>query len=467
MASWRDRCEADPRSGVVIPGATSTAAAPSQSSPGSAQVTTLATRPATWSQGVIHWKRDGQDIQIKGKVISTTRHDTNRLHWDGQDIQIKGKVISTTRHDTNRLHWSAPPQRKTYHIFALKASVELRLPSGQHLHAWLMIPPCLGDDEATTYNMAADTCDATRRLSARRRGGGGGWSSYSSPRRRAPAATASYPRRRSWSVPTSYSARRRAPSPPPPDVRRRAPPPPVPSPIETRRRTTSISGQSYATQSRRRFPGNLHQRARSVDSMSVSWYTSYTRVTRGIVLMLVIQWSSKRWMSSNCQIQLLQVMLIYDGAEQSLSNRTATRTGHRWWITMEAPCHSRLPMDIQARWCRWCRHESSASDFRLPLSSLCPALIFCRIIRQQCELPRSINAWPLAVNCMDLHRISFVLFWIHRPWICHMFVAWVHAQVAWLRFQSLLPFVEPHPAPDREPFFIVRYYKKRSYSKEV
>mmetsp|Transcript_10012 Transcript_10012/g.22253 ORF Transcript_10012/g.22253 Transcript_10012/m.22253 type:complete len:231 (-) Transcript_10012:872-1564(-) len=42
-------------SGVVIPGATSTAAAPSQSSPGSAQVTTLATRPVMMRQPPTTW----------------------------------------------------------------------------------------------------------------------------------------------------------------------------------------------------------------------------------------------------------------------------------------------------------------------------------------------------------------------------------------------------------------------------
>lgn len=44
-------------SGVVIPGATSTAAAPSQSSPGWAQVTTLATRPVMMRQPPTTWLR--------------------------------------------------------------------------------------------------------------------------------------------------------------------------------------------------------------------------------------------------------------------------------------------------------------------------------------------------------------------------------------------------------------------------
>eukprot|EP00438_Fugacium_kawagutii_P014940 Skav217326 [mRNA] locus=scaffold2460:34852:43974:- [translate_table: standard] len=128
------------------------------------------------------------------------------------------------------------------------------------------------DDAALTYNLATDTCDATtRRLSSRRRGGSWGsssyssssWSSYSSPRRRAPSAMATYPRRRSYSAPSPPSPRRRSPpSPPPPDVRRRAPPPPVPSPIESRRRTTSLNGQSYATSPRRRFPGDADLRRR-------------------------------------------------------------------------------------------------------------------------------------------------------------------------------------------------------------
>ena len=116
---------------------------------------------------------------------------------------------------------------------------------------------CKGDDGALTYNEAADTCDAVRRLSARRRSGG--WSSsrrsssWSSSRRRAPSAPATSPRRRSWMAPSGTSARRRAP--PPPSIRRRAPPPPVPSPLESRRRTTSLSGNTYVTTPRRRYMG--------------------------------------------------------------------------------------------------------------------------------------------------------------------------------------------------------------------
>lgn len=119
----------------------------------------------------------------------------------------------------------------------------------------------LGDDGALTYNEAADTCDAARRLSARRRSGGswGGSSSWSSSRRRAPPAPPTSPRRRAPSAPTAYSPRLRAatPSPPPPSVRRRAPPPPVPTPLESRRRTTSMNGQSYTVSPRRRFPGDF------------------------------------------------------------------------------------------------------------------------------------------------------------------------------------------------------------------
>ena len=119
--------------------------------------------------------------------------------------------------------------------------------------------PSLGDDGALTYNEAADTCDAVRRLSARRRGGSwGGSSSWSSSRRRAPPAPATSPRRRAPSAPTAYSPRRRVATPsPPPAVRRRAPPPPVPTPIESRRRTTSMNGQSYTVSPRRRFPGDF------------------------------------------------------------------------------------------------------------------------------------------------------------------------------------------------------------------
>lgn len=135
------------------------------------------------------------------------------------------------------------------------------------------------DDPAATYNESADTCDATnrrlqaqdtgpgvdtesaalgRQLSARRRGGSswgssssrGGWS----PRRRSPPAPPTSPRRRAPSAPSVWSPRRRAPvSPRRRDVRRRAPPPPVPAPVNTRRRTTSINGQTYSANPRRRF----------------------------------------------------------------------------------------------------------------------------------------------------------------------------------------------------------------------
>ncbi|CAJ1355436.1 unnamed protein product [Effrenium voratum] len=128
------------------------------------------------------------------------------------------------------------------------------------------------DDPPATYNEGTDTCDATRRLAGRqlagrRRSGGGGWSSYSSysaPRRRAPAAPATSPRRRSYSAPSAYSPRRRAPvSPRRRDVRRRAPPPPVPAPIEARRRTTSMDGNTYTTSPRRRSTDTTLRRRRS------------------------------------------------------------------------------------------------------------------------------------------------------------------------------------------------------------
>ena len=118
------------------------------------------------------------------------------------------------------------------------------------------------DDPPATYNEGTDTCVATRRLeesapggarqlSARRRGGSFSSSrrsfSFSSPRRRAPAATATSPRRRSSSAPSFWSPRRRAPvSPRRRDVRRRAPPPPVPTPLNSRRRTTSMDGNVYS-----------------------------------------------------------------------------------------------------------------------------------------------------------------------------------------------------------------------------
>lgn len=128
----------------------------------------------------------------------------------------------------------------------------------------------LGDDPAATYNEATDTCQAQgRRLSGRRRSGGswGGGSSTWSSRRRSPPAPTTSPRRRSWSKPSAPSARRRAPPPPPPPpVRRRAPPPPVPSPMEARRRTTSMNGQTYTSQPRRRFPGGLLETWNGPDS---------------------------------------------------------------------------------------------------------------------------------------------------------------------------------------------------------
>ena len=113
-------------------------------------------------------------------------------------------------------------------------------------------PP--GDDPATTYNEQTDSCDPLRRLSARRRSGSfsssrRSWSSGGS-RRRSPFAASTSARRRSWSAPSTVSQRRRAP--PPPAVRRRAPPPPVPSPMEGRRRSSSLSGQTFSTTPRRR-----------------------------------------------------------------------------------------------------------------------------------------------------------------------------------------------------------------------
>ncbi|CAE7728459.1 unnamed protein product [Symbiodinium pilosum] len=134
------------------------------------------------------------------------------------------------------------------------------------------------DDSATTYNEAADTCDAARLLeeeetfesasprllSGRRRGGSrrssssGSWSSSSSRRRYSPPAPPTFPRRRSISRPTATYPRRRAPvSPRRRDVRRRAPPPPVPAPVATRRRTTSMSGNTYVTNPRRRAPASV------------------------------------------------------------------------------------------------------------------------------------------------------------------------------------------------------------------
>lgn len=52
--------------------------------------------------------------------------------------------------------------------------------------------------------------------------------------------------RRSYSAPTSYQPRRRAvvSSPRRRAARRRAPPPPPPAPVNTRRRSTSINGQT-------------------------------------------------------------------------------------------------------------------------------------------------------------------------------------------------------------------------------
>ena len=134
---------------------------------------------------------------------------------------------------------------------------------------------CKGDDGALTYNEAADTCDAARRLSARRRSGGS-WSSsrrsssWSSPRRRAPFAPSTSPRRRSWMAPSATTARRRAP--PPPPTRRRAPPPPVPSPLESRRRITSLSGNTYVTTPRRRYMGS--------DLAAVTWLFPVMRLYR-------------------------------------------------------------------------------------------------------------------------------------------------------------------------------------------
>ena len=107
--------------------------------------------------------------------------------------------------------------------------------------------------------MDTESAALGRQLSARRRGGSswgsssssrGGWS----PRRRSPPAPPTSPRRRAPSAPSVWSPRRRAPvSPRRRDVRRRAPPPPVPAPVNTRRRTTSINGQTYSASPRRRF----------------------------------------------------------------------------------------------------------------------------------------------------------------------------------------------------------------------
>lgn len=71
------------------------------------------------------------------------------------------------------------------------------------------------------------------------------WSSLV-PFRRSPAATSTSARRRSYSAPTSYQPRRRAvvSSPRRRAARRRAPPPPPPAPVNTRRRSTSINGQT-------------------------------------------------------------------------------------------------------------------------------------------------------------------------------------------------------------------------------
>ena len=118
-------------------------------------------------------------------------------------------------------------------------------------------PP--GDDPATTYNEQTDSCDPLRRLSARRRSGSfsssrRSWSSGGS-RRLSPYAASTSARRRSWSAPSTVSQRRRAP--PPPAVRRRAPPPPVPSPTEGRRRSSSLSGQTFSTTPRRLATSNL------------------------------------------------------------------------------------------------------------------------------------------------------------------------------------------------------------------
>mmetsp|Transcript_19719 Transcript_19719/g.45930 ORF Transcript_19719/g.45930 Transcript_19719/m.45930 type:complete len:850 (+) Transcript_19719:82-2631(+) len=121
------------------------------------------------------------------------------------------------------------------------------------------------DDPVESYNESTDVCEAARRLqpeedddirgrrlSGRRRGGSS-WSSSSrsgssswSSRRRSPPAPPTNPRRRSASAPSFFSPRRRAPvSPRRRDIRRRAPPPPVPTPLNSRRRTTGMNGQTY------------------------------------------------------------------------------------------------------------------------------------------------------------------------------------------------------------------------------
>ena len=65
-------------------------------------------------------------------------------------------------------------------------------------------------------------------------------------RRRSPPAPSTSSRRRSYSAPTSYQPRRRTMtvSPRRRAARRRAPPPPAPAPVNTRRRTSSINGQT-------------------------------------------------------------------------------------------------------------------------------------------------------------------------------------------------------------------------------
>lgn len=64
--------------------------------------------------------------------------------------------------------------------------------------------------------------------------------------RRSPPAPSTSSRRRSYSAPTSYQPRRRTMtvSPRRGAARRRAPSPPAPAPVNTRRRTSSINGQT-------------------------------------------------------------------------------------------------------------------------------------------------------------------------------------------------------------------------------
>jgi len=157
---------------------------------------------------------------------------------------------------------------------------------------------CDDPEPAETFNDGTDTCSARRlrgasedpeaeeasafprQLAGRRRSSRSRSSSSSSPRRRTsaarrrsgpPAPPPSSPRRRAPSPPSAPSPRRRAPSPPRRrDVRRRAPPaprrraptprrrapnPPAPTPIESRRRTVSVSGTSQDS-TRRRAPAS-------------------------------------------------------------------------------------------------------------------------------------------------------------------------------------------------------------------